>query len=93
MPEKATKLSNDILSIMKMIPLVAGATAGIWMPVKGGSSPLADLKRGDFQSTMWDLTDNYVFYDGNNGFSMDQGRGTKALVIGVAIHKIIGWLT
>lgn len=91
MGKKITEFVNGLIAIAKAMPLALGATAGIWYPTNGGNSPLQDLKRGDWNSALGDLTTNYTFYS-NGNFESTQGRGIKILTVGIIAHKLIGWL-
>lgn len=87
------KWESRILSIAKAVPTIMGASAGFWVAPVGGTSPINRLQNGDGWQAIEALTANYTFFSPNNQkFEMNQGLGVKALVAGLAISKLIGYV-
>jgi hypothetical protein len=81
-----------MISLAKAIPLIVGASGGLWISPHGGTSPLAYARQGDTVGVLQSTLANYTFYSANTGsFQADQGAGLKALLAGVVAHKAIGW--
>jgi hypothetical protein len=91
MGKKLQGLTEGLMSFAKTVPLLLGATVGIWERPEGGDSPLTHLTRGEWTPALATLTANYTFWS-QGKFDMKQGVGVKGLALGIIAHKVIGWI-
>lgn len=94
MGKEVSKITGEITSVVKAVPLIAGALAGVFIPARGSSeSPFKQLTNGNAQAGLNSLLANYTFFSPEgNEFELSQGRGVKAAVAGGIVHKVMGYL-
>lgn len=92
MGKKLSGLTDGLMSFAKAMPLIAGAGAGMFVG-DFGSSPINDIKNGQYSNAFKQLIGNYTFYNMfEDKFNPASGKGIKCLALGLALHKIIGWI-
>lgn len=85
---------KSLEDIFKSAPLIIGGVAGLITPSKHTNSPVVEAMGGQWGSAFAALTANYTFYsDVDQKFDLGEGRGVKLGVAGIAIHKVIGWIS
>lgn len=72
------------------IAVVAGATAGVFIPPPGRQwSPLTAAMKGDFNRAMSSLLMNYTGYNtDNNQWNIMNARGLLLAIVGGVSHKV-----
>jgi hypothetical protein len=76
------------------MPLIAGASIGLIAAPQGGSSPISNLMKGDWEHTADALSCNYIGYSTYQGNWTANGRlaGSKGLAAGAIATKVLDWL-
>lgn len=94
MGKKISQVTATIISVGKAMPLIGGGLVGIFGAAPGNSSPYSALRNGrPFHEFVDSVACNYTWYSTiYSNFKEDRGVGTKGLLAGLIVHKLIGWI-
>jgi len=93
MVKRIQGIADGVVSFAKVLPLIGGGLVGLFGHAPGSQSPMEAAKTGDYTEIVESLACNYTWYSpGYGNFKSDRGIGTKALLAGIIVHKVIGWV-
>ena len=93
MGKTVEKIKDTFLSFGEAAPIIGGASLGLIVPTTYGYSPVQELVMGHYNQAASGLIRNYTFYNDQSGhFELSQGIGTKGLLAGFVVSKVINWV-